>query len=263
MDKLLVTTAGRPTEGTVSKAKQTARNLNALYIERKKRTVKQLIEAHRLPLITAGADKLAVYPAQPERPPFFFHPNAAMFRAKHWLKTKEDPLTDACRIEPGDSFFDATLGLGSDSILASLAAGKTGEVTGAEQSEIIAYIVKQGMMEYTSGLAEVDEAMRRVRVTGTSHFDWLKKQSDNSVDIIYFDPMFEESVSGSDGFDAMRPFTEHQPLTGEAVEEALRVAKKRVVLKDHFRSSRFSRFGFEVQVRPSATYHFGVIELNS
>jgi hypothetical protein len=50
-------------------------------------------------------------------------------------------------------------------------------------------------------------------------------------------------------------------LTNTEIEQAKRVAIHKVILKDHFRSPRFEKFGFYVCKRPSAKFHFGVINL--
>ena len=51
-------------------------------------------------------------------------------------------------------------------------------------------------------------------------------------------------------------------LSDEAVIEAKRVARKKVVLKDDFRSQRFSYFGFRQIIRKSSKFHFGVIDID-
>ncbi|ADU30671.1 class I SAM-dependent methyltransferase [Evansella cellulosilytica] len=260
MDRLIVTTAGRPSEGSINEAKNVASELDCRYVVRNKRSIGAMITTYHAAVLVVAKDKLLLQ-AYANSPPFFFHPNAAMIRAKHWIKAKEDPLVQACKIKQGDSFFDATLGLGSDAIVASLATGINGSVFGAEYSKVISYIVKTGLKGYESGNSEVNQAMRRISVIHDSHVTILQSMEDKSVDIVYFDPLFEEVVEGSHGFDSMRPYTVRLPITDETITEAKRVAKKRVVLKDHFRSKRFMKLGFKVQVRPSATFHYGTIEL--
>ncbi|MDQ0253626.1 hypothetical protein J2S74_000998 [Evansella vedderi] len=260
MKDVIVTTSGRPNDSIIREAEKIAKELNIPYKSRNKQSVDGMIAKHKASVIVVGKERITAQALQ-EQDPFFFHPNAAMFRAKRWMKTKEDPLVQACNLKEGDSFLDATMGLASDAIIASLATGPNGEVIGIEESEMIAFIVKSGLSNYESNVSEIDEALRRIRVYSHSNLEWLRKAETDSMDVVYFDPMFEEEVSGSNGFDPMRPFTVKSSFTEEVLEEAKRVAKKRVVLKDHFRSDRFQKFGFSVQVRPSATYHFGTIEM--
>ena len=56
--------------------------------------------------------------------------------------------------------------------------------------------------------------------------------------------MFEETVIESDGIKGLKHFALYHDITDETIAEAKRVARKRVVLKDHFRSSRFEKHNF-------------------
>ncbi|MGQ0516376.1 class I SAM-dependent methyltransferase, partial [Bacillus sp. D-CC] len=77
---------------------------------------------------------------------------------------------------------------------------------------------------------------------------------------VYLDPMFEETVIESDGIKGLKHFALYHDITDETIAEAKRVARKRVVLKDHFRSSRFEKHNFHVYKRKSAKFHFGVVD---
>ena len=72
--------------------------------------------------------------------------------------------------------------------------------------------------------------------------------------------MFEENIFESDGIKGVRSLAIDEALTKETMDHAYRVAKARVVLKDHFRSLRFEQFGFQVQIRKNAKFHFGILE---
>ena len=88
--------------------------------------------------------------------------------------------------------------------------------------------------------------MRRIEVIEANHYELLKTLPDNHFDVVYFDPMFEETIEESNGIKGLTHFAANHDFTMEIINEAKRVARKRVVLKDHFRSSRFQRFGFDV-----------------
>ena len=81
------------------------------------------------------------------------------------------------------------------------------------------------------------------------------------MDVVYFDPMFEEALTDSTGINPIRNWAAYTPLTAEVIEEAKRVARKRIVMKNHYHSPLFDQHGFQVIKRPSAKFHFGVIEL--
>jgi 16S rRNA G966 N2-methylase RsmD len=106
----------------------------------------------------------------------------------------------------------------------------------------------------------MDHAMRRINVKSTGSFPYLKMLPDNSYDVVYFDPMFEENILESDGIKGLSRFAVYADLSEELIFQAKRVAKERVVLKDHFRSSRFEQYGFSVNKRKTSKFHFGVIE---
>ena len=106
----------------------------------------------------------------------------------------------------------------------------------------------------------MNEAMQRIVVKSAYSLDYLKTQASNSVDCVYFDPMFEETILESDGIKTLGKFARYDDLNDELMSEALRVASKRIILKDHFRSERFIKYGFEVFRRKTSKFHFGVIE---
>ena len=74
------------------------------------------------------------------------------------------------------------------------------------------------------------------------------------------DPMFEEVIEESTNFEALRYAGKHLTLTDEWVAEAKRVAKKRVVLKAHYKSDWFEKYQFQRDVRLTAKFHYGVFE---
>ena len=105
--------------------------------------------------------------------------------------------------------------------------------------------------------------MRRVEIRQVHHYEALTQMADHSFDVVYFDPMFEESIMESDGIRTLTHFAVARPLTEEIIYEAKRVARKRVVLKDHFRSLRFEQFGFTVLKRKTSKFHYGYIEIET
>ncbi|HAQ07440.1 MAG TPA: hypothetical protein DCR24_07970 [Bacillus bacterium] len=256
---MFVTTAGRTNEEMVTLARRIAGELKAEFVPRKKRSIAAIQEAKPEDCLVVGKERLELFPLG-EVSPFFFHPNSAMFRIKRLIKGEADPLIDAAKLEKGMSFLDCTLGLASDSIVASYVAGEKGLVTGIEARPELLFIVDAGLRSWDSGLDSINEAMKNIRVMGGYSLDYLKAQKDNSFDCVYFDPMFDESILESDGIRGLSCFAVYEGISKETINHALRVAKKRVILKDHFRSERFKEFNFEVYRRKSSKFHFGVIE---
>lgn len=258
---MFVTTAGRTNQQMIEKALETAAILNVEYIPRKKRSVQSLQGQLDSECIVVGKERLELY-AKGESQPFFFHPNSAMFRIKRLMNQEHDPFADATCLTEGMSFLDCTLGLASDSIVASYLVGETGKVIGVEGQPFLAFLVKTGLYTWDSGFSAMNKAMNRIQVINENAVQILQSLPNNSFDCVYFDPMFEESVLESDGIKALGQFALYDDLSEETVHEALRVSRKRVVLKDHFRSSRFEKFGFHVKQRKTAKFHFGWIEKN-
>lgn len=256
---MIITTAGRTNDAMTAEAMNIANELKGRFIERKKRSVRIIQQMEEDDCIVVGKEKLELYPYG-EKEPFFFHPNSAMFRIKRLLKGEHDPFLDATCLRSGHTFLDCTLGLASDSIIASFAVGKEGKVTGIEGNPYLAYMVKKGLQTWKSGIPLMEQAMERIEVNNTLSLSFLKSLPANSYDCVYLDPMFEEQIIESDGIQALSRFAVYDEITKELIDEAIRVANERIVIKDHFRSSRFEKFSFEVLQRKTAKFHFGVIE---
>lgn len=256
---MFITTAGRTDIHLINITKQMAEQLDIPYCHRNKQSVFALQKLNHDDCIVVGKNRLELYPFG-ESEPFFFHPNSAMFRIKRLLIGEHDPFLQATKLKAGMTMLDCTVGLAADSIVASFAVGEIGQVVGTEANPYIAFIVKQGLRNWDSGISQMNKAMQRVKLYQIHSADFLKSQPAQSFDVVYIDPMFEEPVIESDGIKALSQFALHEDLDEELITDALRVAKKRVVLKDHFRSSRFEKYGFEVIRRKTAKFHFGILE---
>lgn len=257
---MIVTTAGRTNLEMIKLAEEISSDLKAEYKARKKRSIAKMQDEYKSDVLVVGQNRLELH-EEGNADPFFFHPNSAMFRLKRLQKGESDPLIFASDLKEGDRFLDCTLGLGSDSIIASYAAGETGRVTAAEANPFVAYLVEKGLSKWETGIAEFDKSMRRIQVIGMNHAKYLQSLDTNSYDVVYFDPMFEEQIDESNGIEQLRFLSVHQEITEDIIKEAKRVAKKRIVLKNHYKSSSFEKLGFHVYKRKSAKFHFGVIEI--
>ncbi|MFC4354652.1 class I SAM-dependent methyltransferase [Chryseomicrobium palamuruense] len=191
-----------------------------------------------------------------------FHPGTAMFRFKRWKLGEREPFLEATDLQAGDSFLDCTLGLGSDCLMASLQVGKLGKVTGIEKSPISAFLFRQSQFSTDLGESLLNEALHRIEFYEIDALTFLKGQKNNSVDVVYLDPMFEELIEESTNFRSHHIIASKDQLSAEWMNEAIRVAKKRVVLKAHFRSELFAHYSFKRLARKSAKFHFGYIEKN-
>lgn len=256
---MIVTTSGRASEATKMRAQSFAEKYNIRYEPRKKRSITQLYqEATRILVFGAERDELFT---EGSAEPFFFHPNMALIRYKRLLKGDRDPLLEIGSIQPGDSVLDCTLGRGADSIILSYGVGSEGSVTALEKQFDIHYITATGLAHYEEADPTFCEAMRRIQTHCTDAYTYLQDQGDASVDHIYLDPLFDAIIEESTPFENLRTKASRDELTAEWVEEAKRVAKKSIILKGHYTSPLFERFGFDREVRQTSKFHYGVIQL--
>ncbi|SFL87088.1 Putative SAM-dependent methyltransferase [Gracilibacillus orientalis] len=258
---MIITTAGRVTPQLIQYAQRLSANYQIQYIKRNGYSIQQLKDYHQTDIFVAGKDRLFVSSLN-DKNNLFFHPNLAMVRAKRLLRKEEDPFVATAKLEKGMSVLDCTVGLASDSIIASLAVGSNGFVTGLEGSKVIYIITNEGLKTCNSTNEIFNKAMRRIKIEHVPHLEYLKQQETNAYDVVYFDPMFHEAIDTSEGLNSMRVHALADEPTIEALEEAKRIARKRVVLKDHWKSDRFSRYGFTQIKRKSSLFHYGVIELH-
>ncbi|MGG2074032.1 class I SAM-dependent methyltransferase [Lysinibacillus irui] len=258
--KTIVTTAGRPDEVSMALAAFACQELGATFEPRKKRSIHKMSQALQAHVMVAGKNRYDYY-AYGAQEPFFFHPNSAAFRLKRVARGETEPFLEAAQLQQGDSVLDCTLGLAADAMLAAYTVGEAGRVVGLEANPNVAFIVRQGMQAYDTAELPLTACMRQIEVIQSEAIHYLKTLPDNAFDVVYMDPMFEEVIEEANNFQALRQAGEHVTLTDEWVHEAKRVAKKRVVLKAHFRSEWFAIYGFQQYERITAKFHYGVLNV--
>jgi len=256
----IVTTAGRPDELSLQLAQMASDQLHADFHERKKRSVQKMEDVYNANVIVAGKNRYEYYPKGAEAR-FFFHPNSAAFRLKRVARGEQDPFLQATQLQEGDSFLDCTLGMGADAMLAAFKVGVNGKIVGLEANSNVAFIVKYGMASYDTSEVPLTACMRHIEVVHAEAVDFLINQPENSFDVVYMDPMFDEIIEESNNFEALREAGEHITLSDKWINEAKRVAKKRVVLKAHFRSDLFEKYGFTRDIRLTSKFHYGVLDV--
>lgn len=259
---MIITTAGRTNKEMIKLAKDYAKVLQVPYVTRNKLSIEEVMNQEKNDLFVVGKSRLEIYPLNHPHEGIFFHPNSAMFRVKRIMREEEDPLVHAANLKKGMTFLDCTLGLGSDSIVASSVVGATGRVVGIEGNRYLAFLLKHGLKSWNTEHEEINRAMRQIEVIYSNHLAFLTKQKSSSFDVVYFDPMFDTIIDESDGIKGLRSIALYTDIMEETIEEAKRVASKRILLKDHWQSPRFERFGFSVYRRKTAKFHYGVIEIN-
>ena len=123
--------------------------------------------------------------------------------------------------------------------------GEKGRVVGTEINKYIAYLCKDGLNNYIKNNIEKENSMAHIEVINESYEDYLKRQADNSFDVVYFDPMFKKPNKKSTSINSFRAFADHRGVTKEILEEALRVCRRRVVIKERYDINDFDKLGIE------------------
>lgn len=238
-----IITASRDSRITREELAVLARELGALAVPRDERPLAVMLADHGAGFaLVAQKQGLVISDG---RSSVFFHPGMAQVRIKQMAGGETDRMVEAMGLRPGMTVLDCTLGLGSDAIVASYAVGTGGQVTGLEAVGPLAFLVRYGLDHYPAA-GRLAGAMVRIEVIGADHRALLPTLRDGSYDVVYFDPMFRRPVLHSPGIAPLRGLAEAAPLERGAVEEALRVARHRVVMKERRDSPEFERLGFRV-----------------
>jgi 16S rRNA (guanine1516-N2)-methyltransferase len=257
---VLVTTSYEPSSHLQNKAKQLAAAWNGSYVHRSKLSLDQLRRTYEEPAVLLVTKEEIRYYVR-DQPAAFFHPSMAMVRIKRLLRGETDLLLEAAGVRPGDSVLDCTAGLASDSIVFSFAVGAGGEVTALESEQIPALLIHEGLAVYESEVEELDAAMRRIQVKYTDHLSYLYTLETKSVDTVYFDPMFRSPISESSAIFPLRQVANAAEIALEAIEQAKRVTRHSIVLKEQSNSKEFARLGFDRVLRSNTKTTYGVIRL--
>ena len=260
MENFIVTTTRKPDDTAEIFAAELATKLGGNFVEREDFSFDMLKKIHGVEnILLVKKNSLSVITAEGE---LFFHPNTAHLRIKNLRGGDGDRLIDALKISEGSTVLDCTLGLGSDALVASFVVGLRGKVVALEINPLIAEIVRHGLKNFSEDSPHILDAMRRVEVVNADCKDFLKNCADNSFDAVYFDPMFRRPVKSSSGLNPIRPLADNRPLTQEIIREACRVAKCRIVMKEHSDSAEFDRLGFTIAAGGKySSVAFGVIDV--
>ena len=247
---MIITTSSRITEELEEEAVKLSAALHLDYVVRNKRSLAKLQEEYGDVLLVTKEGLVLEYANGQS---FAFHPDTAMLR----IKAPRDPLIELVGPEKR-SVLDTPMGLACASIVLSFAGH---EVMALESQPLIHTIVARGLQTFDAGNSAVNQAMRRIQTRCTDSLTFLKSQPDQSVDIIYCDPMFSEVITESENLSGLKPLANYQAFSEDFLAECKRVAREKIILKAHFRDPVFEDFGFTRHIRPYQKFHFGEIVL--
>lgn len=256
----IVTTIRKVNPKLEQRAKQFAEELNTKYVLRQNLGLNKLKTMYDTDtILVVKNDKLVLDLPEGE---MFFHPNMAQIRIKRLRYGGKDNMLDAMQIEHGMRVLDCTLGFAADAIVSGYGVGEAGSVVGLEVNPLIAIVVREGLKTYLPTNYDIKYAMNNIEVINQDYLSYLKQQENNSFDVVYFDPMFRHPLTDSQNINPLRQLADKRAVSLEAIAEAKRVAKYRVVFKENSRSAEFARLGFtKICGGKYAPIHYGVIDV--
>ena len=242
---LFVTTALSPKSEMHKRAKTFARELSATVVQRGKKGLPELFiqnpAAERALVVQAG-NRLHLTARSGEQ--FFYHPNMAYLRLRNFERGFPDSLFEAAQFQIGERVLDATLGFASEAILCAYAVGETGQVDGIEAVPELGVVVREGLQTLQTASQTVNDTMRRVRVVHLGHhLPFLLACPKGAYDVVYFDPFFDDILKNSETLESLRAFGDHAKLVPEALHEARRIAKRRVIVKASRYTNQLEEWG--------------------
>src|SRR5690606_5651693 len=108
----------------------------------------------------------------------------------------------------------------------------------------------------------LDPASAPLRVVHAEALAFLKTLPDASEDVILFDPMFSRPKKAQPAFEVLRRHATHVSLSPELLEEARRVARRRVLVKAGRYGGELRRLGLaSVGKSRSSELEWGVLDV--
>jgi hypothetical protein len=221
---MIVSTSRRGRDVEIARAHELAATWGLTYVPRA-----ELPHDARFLAVTRDGLRLEL-----DRKPRAWHP--AMLHAMRETGARH-PLIRLTGATRGDTVVDCTLGLGTDARFLSEWCGT--RVIGLEVSPAVAAWTAEGLAGVGAD----------VEVVLTDAASWLARQPSKSVDVVMADPMFPERPSGTAGnsLDPVRWLGDHRPLDLAWRDEALRVARKAVIVRTLWADDLLERLGAPIR----------------
>ena len=257
--EFIITTITKVNTDLIYQAQALAQKFNKKFVTRNNLSLERLKQDNNVDnILIFTKDGLKAHTSQGD---LFFHLNMAQLRILNLNRNQKDHMVEAMDLKPKMSVLDCTLGLGTDATVASYNVGENGKVVGLESATLIYLITKYGLANFNHDNIAINHSLRRIESFNLHYLDYLKAQGDNSFDIVYFDPMFRKPIQDSANFKPMRAIANMEQLQSKALVEALRVAKKRVVIKETKDSMEFKRLNIsQIYGGKYSSVSYGVID---
>lgn len=261
MPDIVITTARKANPDIWRRAREWAQTLDAPVVPRLERSLSKLCREENARGVLVVTTEGEVYHEPATGVAYHFHPNLAALRIHNITSGGGDQMIEAMRLGPGDEVLDCTLGLGAEAIVCSHVVGGAGRVVGIEKVPIIAHLTIKGLKVGEFVSERFVRAMRRVQAHCADHREYLPQCEAGSFDVVYFDPIFDEPVPKSQSMEPLRAVADPSPLSKEALEEALRVARRCVVIKQRRGTRLWQELGVcELHSGGKSRVEYGVID---
>ncbi|ULG70984.1 class I SAM-dependent methyltransferase [Macrococcus brunensis] len=249
--KVRITSPVKTDDVIFSHIEKAADKLSAIGVKvevlaRGKKTIKDFFRISDVPLIVISHQLPQVYFDSESK--IVYHENTTCFKMKAFERRGElPPLIDMMQVNINDrhTIVDTTMGMGNDLVLMATVL-RNSYFHAFETHPLVYFVISEGIVQHHPELKG-----RIIFHYGSADSERLK-----SADIVYADPMFEETIAQQSGMAVL-----HRIVPSDHNEDFVRYLLKYsrcLILKAHFRSPLFDRFGFEVQVRRSTKSHFGI-----
>lgn len=226
-----ITTGYKPTDEQRLQAQELESEWQLPYVERGHASLRRLTERTRISHWLVQLQRGLV--ATDGRTRLEFHLQMAKLRALNWERKRQDHFADLLHETSPERFLDATFGRGSDAIMAAYTLPENVEIISLEKSFPVYAVGREGLRSMkVSEAPALTAALRRIHLLHADVSDYLKKQPDNHFDVIYFDFMFHHTVSQTNNLVDLRIFAAQSRLDEILWEDAKRVAKKRIIVKN-------------------------------
>lgn len=228
-----ITTSLKSNPSDVFLAKNMTKEHSLRYLKREELSLDEILKISKSNSFFIIRNKQLILINQNKKE-LFFHPGTGLIRTKSLERLENDLLIDTLKIKPEDSVLDCTGGLASDSIVISYFLEK-GKLTTLEKSNDLFLITKYGLENYSEGTKKFRDSLKRIKLKNIDYRLFFEKLIATNIkdyfDSIYFDPMFEKPVLKSPGISKIREYACYDILNKKDIDNALLLAKKRVVVK--------------------------------
>lgn len=224
-------------------------------IDRRKLTIKNLFEDDLTPVLVIQQTGVVLYTSVGNK--IFYHENTTRVKYKAYVSGNHvPPLVELIHDESinTDIIIDATTGMANDLILMALTM-EDGIFYAFEDNFYIHFAIKWGVHFYFNVLEKNKLETSRIHfIYGSvvNHMGIL-----NQSQIIYLDPMYEETVVTSNIAPLVNVVNHDIESDRKLLNTIFEHFRGKVILRAHYKSSLIRDFKFIMNVRKQTKTHYG------